>query len=78
MVGLILIKGKGNLLQVLEPPAVHRIENYVLLEEYQAAYQLMADKVNAAATDMLRDLTGRYPQTTNWPRHTFGGSMKVL
>jgi adenylate cyclase len=57
----LVLKGKSQVLRVFEPLTAHRLGKYAPLEEYQTAYQLMADEARAAATNMFRDLSARYP-----------------
>jgi adenylate cyclase len=59
-VGRLVLKGKSKALQVYEPLTVARMAKYAQLDEYQAAYQLMASEDSTAA-DAFRDLAARYP-----------------
>ncbi len=59
-VGRVRLKGKKKILKVYEPLSTHHIEKYAPLEEYQAAYDLMA-KGDQAAVKIFCALGNRYP-----------------
>jgi adenylate cyclase len=59
-VGRLLLKGKSQALQVFEPLDCARLRKYAPLEEYRAAYRLMANEVPTAAA-AFRDLAMHYP-----------------
>lgn len=60
-VGRLILKGKENVVQVFEPLVAHRVGKYAPLNEYKAAYDLMANKDTVSAVKVFRDLVDRYP-----------------
>jgi adenylate cyclase len=60
-VGRVRLKGKKKILKVYEPLSAYRVEKYAPLEEYLAAYDLMAGG-NQTAEQIFRDLGTRYPE----------------
>ena len=59
-VGRVRLKGKKKILKVYEPLSTHHVEKYAPLEEYLAAYDLMA-RGDQTAAQIFRDLGTRYP-----------------
>jgi adenylate cyclase len=59
-IGRLLLKGKSQALQVFEPLDGARLRKYAPLEEYRAAYRLMANETPTAAAT-FRDLATQYP-----------------
>ena len=59
-VGRVRLKGKKKIIKVYEPLAAHRIGKYSPLEEYQTAYDLMANG-DQRAERIFRELGVRYP-----------------
>ena len=60
-IGRVRLKGKKKILKVYEPLSSHHIEKYSPLEEYQAAYDLMA-KGDQTALQIFRVLSSRFPR----------------